>query len=1156
MPSTIGDIICQTSSNVSTSPRTPGAAKNSQVTSCFDDVKVLRTNLTPPKGDVKESSTMLTDCAATTSSTDTICNINGMSNCDMSSTDKTLSAGSTVAMANNSELLVCSGTDDNSLSNAIAPGAKSSVISYCDTQRSTCSSTVVSSAVNINVTHSLSHTSPVFLRNAAVNPSSHNVVMCFNTADSPVSTSHASQHRTMTNAVNSSSSLSTDAKESSGATLASLQYDNDSPGCPPVIVPGDTCESECQPQATVHDLTMRVPGPVFKNLYDSRGKKGLGCGWTETMYEHFHKIWPMCSVIFTDNRLKAASCATWNTPFWKAYGRCRTGPHCIKIVMTIGEKPNSETEDVVVSVTVYGDCVHQNLLQMPDDNNNHVYLPNRRQLRGQARQQIVEDIKNSGRSSSDKYFRKLGFMADLECRSGNMTACQTTGIMRQAVYESKKRDNIHQDMVIEVNAQRESFLSAMPRQKLSGYIQTVTMFPFTVTFYCEEQIKAYITACQADGGCTVHLDATGCVTRNIDGQKMPFYYCMLLADGSLPVFDMLTSRQTAVWIQSALDSFNASVRLVNNGKMVKPSYVVTDQSLALMYACLRTFNNHSLHDYLLHCFGILTGKVSSVEIKSTTFLVNCVAHRMKCLSVALTKKEPNKNLRKTAMVLFSSLRRMNDLASAGNTFRLIYITLCSRQESEVVVTARQQLYTFATDESFALCETEIEQAQHDESNSEDASAENAQSIREQSPFTRFFNAIVAKVDSQMKLADESNPVTNSTYSPHSFSCIQGQMFLFPIWSAALQTNATRFARNVEHEKTFSQTPLCRSNAAVEAHFRSTKKDRRNGFKVVRPRQFIDAELAFVMGKLNERKLPKLNVNRLKGNTDVADTKEKWCKRRRSRQYATASTAATILAKFKQPQNASKTIELSCPTSNNELDDNDVDTALEILRRTVTNVDGLEHPGLGQYCECLSAPRFVGAVGRFVQIFHLHQHWVCATNVFSPTVNEIYWYDSIAKDFIVAEAIVQLTSMLRHCIGRNSLTIRLRCCPQQPAKSSLCGHYAIVAAIAICSGYDPTFFNYSSSHVFDVVNQGLQNGCFGILNLTNNPRKVSDIAVLHEPQRLCVCQRPMDDFTIRCSTCNNWYHSMCVDSQSANSGVWNGPCHSVAEDAVVIEIDET
>jgi hypothetical protein len=109
--------------------------------------------------------------------------------------------------------------------------------------------------------------------------------------------------------------------------------------------------------------------------------------------------------------------------------------------------------------------------------------------------------------------------------------------------------------------QCESFLSAMTRQKLSGYIQTITMFPFTVTFYCEEQIEVYITACQADGGCTVHLDATGYVIRNIDGQKMPFYYCMLLNDGSLPVFDLLTSRQTAVWIQSALDSFNASVRL-------------------------------------------------------------------------------------------------------------------------------------------------------------------------------------------------------------------------------------------------------------------------------------------------------------------------------------------------------------------------------------------------------------------------------------------------------------------------------------------------------------------------------------------------------------------------------------------------------------------
>lgn len=41
-------------------------------------------------------------------------------------------------------------------------------------------------------------------------------------------------------------------------------------------------------------------------------------------------------------------------------------------------------------------------------------------------------------------------------------------------------------------------------------------------------------------------------------------------------------------------------------------------------------------------YNILKGNRSSSEISRTTSLVNCVAHRMKCLSISLTKTEPIK----------------------------------------------------------------------------------------------------------------------------------------------------------------------------------------------------------------------------------------------------------------------------------------------------------------------------------------------------------------------------------------------------------------------------------------------------------------------------------------------------------------------------------
>jgi hypothetical protein len=529
---------------------------------------------------------------------------------------------------------------------------------------------------------------------------------------------------------------------------------------------------------------------------------------------------------------------------------------------------------------------------------------------------------------------------------------------------------------------------------------------------------------------------------------------------------------------------------------------------------------------------------------------------MKCLSMSLTKTEPSVNKRKTAMVLFSVLRRMTDLNSACEAYRLIYIVLCNRQESEVVVQARQQLLAYAAEEPCVVLENDENERFNDNDDNENDNRNTVHATREGSPFTKIFNDIVSNVDSDTKVDDSTCSITNLSFSPGSFSSIRSQMFLFPVWSAVLQSKVDRFANDLPHgEMPRYLKPICRSNAAIESHFRSAKKDRRNAGQSVRPKQFIDAELAFVLGKVNERKLPKRRVQRANKRLCISDMSEKWNKRRRPKQYATPSKAVKVLANFSRPQADESPVRIGRLLSYSELDDNDVDTALEILRRTSTDIDGLEHPGLGQYCKGLSSPRFVGAVGRFVQVFHLPQHWVCATNAFSEAANEVYWYDSIAKDFVVEEAIVQLTSMLRHIIGNSSLVIRLRHCPQQPNKTKICGHFAVLAAFAVCSGHDPTLLTYDPSRAVEFVRNGIQTGNFCTLQLTANPNPVTDIKVLREAQRLCICQRPMDDQTVRCATCNNWFHAECVDLTCDINGVWNGPCHKAVENPTVIEINE-
>jgi hypothetical protein len=73
--------------------------------------------------------------------------------------------------------------------------------------------------------------------------------------------------------------------------------------------------------------------------------------------------------------------------------------------------------------------------------------------------------------------------------------------------------------------------------------------------------------------------------------------------------------------------------------------------------------------------------------------------------------------RKTAMVLFSAQRRMTDLTSTCEVYRLIYIVLCSKQDSEVVVQARQQLFAYATEEPCVELEKNENVGSNDNNNS-------------------------------------------------------------------------------------------------------------------------------------------------------------------------------------------------------------------------------------------------------------------------------------------------------------------------------------------------------------------------------------------------------------------------------------------------------
>jgi len=89
----------------------------------------------------------------------------------------------------------------------------------------------------------------------------------------------------------------------------------------------------------------------------------------------------------------------------------------------------------------------------------------------------------------------------------------------------------------------------------------------------------------------------------------------------------------------------------------------------------------------------------------------------------------------------------------------------------------------------------------------------------------------------------------------------------------------------------SDAPVCRSNAPVEAHFRGVKHGRLQKRRRVRPREFLSAELKYVIGKVKEKKLPKVRITK----KDTAGMEEKWRPRKRTPRYTDPARASRLLA---------------------------------------------------------------------------------------------------------------------------------------------------------------------------------------------------------------------------------------------------------------------
>ena len=422
----------------------------------------------------------------------------------------------------------------------------------------------------------------------------------------------------------------------------------------------------------------------------SVGERQLRGDWKQLLYDKFSVLCATCPIVFYYSHVQKLDSRKKGARFWHGKAAC---VDCISVDFYICSTPRVN-ENVIVEVQIHGHCTH-----VPVDGNPVVGRRGRR-LQGSERVETGRLLTTHATTPTKTYYEKLSDMPSAAVAAGNVTQCKSPGVYRQAAYEYRLRQQLHPDMITELRLQRKDWAASERHGEPMGFIQNIGDTPFYCTFYLRQQIELYIEHCSS--GCSVvHFDATGSVVRDIPDNKRVLYYCLIPAAVNVPVFEFISSQHTTETIGFLLDLFMRDVRTVNNGLTVKPQYVVTDFSDAILNACVQVYDKCTISSYLKVTVKVLQRQRSLDNINNITFVCLCVAHMIRCMSRKFTRVAPgkkDKQRRQYALTLFAVLARTTSLEKALEVYRHIVVMLRTTARTASVINSERfmsQLLTAA-----------------------------------------------------------------------------------------------------------------------------------------------------------------------------------------------------------------------------------------------------------------------------------------------------------------------------------------------------------------------------------------------------------------------------------------------------------------------------
>jgi len=163
---------------------------------------------------------------------------------------------------------------------------------------------------------------------------------------------------------------------------------------------------------------------------------------------------------------------------------------------------------------------------------------------------------------------------------------------------------------------------------------------------------------------------------------------------------------------------------------------------------------------------------------------------------------------------------------------------------------------------------------------------------------------------------------------------------------------------------------------------------------------------------------------------------------------------------------------------------------------------------------------------FVQvIFFKPNHWVCATNKFCSSENEVDLYDSLNSTLYQdSHTVRQICTILRAAEPKITIN-RITSSTQLGVKD--CGLFAIAVACDLCQGVDPYKVLYDQDEMRSHLVKCFEEG--DITSFPSNPSsqaiRISDCV---EIEIFCYCRQPEELPMAACDVCQEWYHQQCAE----------------------------